>query len=338
MRVGRMAALAAALGLLAVPAGAAEINFLVWGGHYLDTFGPMAKDFEKETGVKVNLVVQSGAKDGLTKVTAQKSDPQVDVWASIDSTAAAAAENGLLLELDKSKLANAKDVPAEYFKKHYVTAYNSARGIVYRKDLVPFEIKDWNDLWDPRLKNKVGLSFVIDTASTLLMGALVNGGNEKNIEPGFEKMKQLKPNIAGFFKTDQESVKFIQSGEFAVIGYAILSNFYLDLGPESKIRFVMPEKPKFFASIPVAIVKGRRPEQQAAAYKFVDYLLSVPGQEWVTSRFGTVPVNPKAKLPKNLEGIIPEVPPRNVYDVDWDTVNANYAAWNDRWNKEIQTR
>ncbi|MGE0714720.1 MAG: PotD/PotF family extracellular solute-binding protein, partial [Alphaproteobacteria bacterium] len=319
-------------------AGAVEINLMTWGGHYLDTYNPLVRDFEKETGIKVNIVVQAGAKDGLTKITAQRNDPQVDVWGSIQSTAEAAAEAGLLAPIDPAKLPNLKDVPKEFLKPSYVTVVNSARGIIYRKDLVPFEIKDWQDLWDPRLKRRVGLSYVIDTGSTLVMAALVGGGSEKNIEPGFARMREMKPNIAGFFNTDPESVKFLENGEFAVIGYAILANFYLKLGPNSNLRFVMPEKPKFLAGIPFAIVKGRGAEREAASHRFIDYLLSPSVQEFVTGRFGQIPVNSKAKLPENLRGAIPDPPLTNIYDVDWGVVNANYGKWKERWDKEIQSR
>lgn len=319
-------------------AQAVEINLMSWGGHYLDTFRPVADEFEKETGIHVNIVVQSGAKDGLTKITAQKNDPQVDVWLSIESTAQAAADAGLLAELNPELIPNLKVLPPDLVKKHAVVMSMSPRGIAYRKDLVPFPIKDWNDLWDSRLKGKVGMSFVIDTGSPLVMAALINGGNEKNIEPGFAKMKALKPNFAGFFKTDNESVKYLESGEFAVIGYAILANFYLKLGPDSNIKFVMPDNPKFLAPIPAAIVKGRGAEREKAASQLVNFMLSPKMQEFITGRFGQVPANPKAKLPAALAEIIPPLPLTHVYNVDWETVNKNYAEWNKRWNEEIQSR
>jgi putative spermidine/putrescine transport system substrate-binding protein len=327
----------AALLLPTAAAEAAEINLMSWGGHYLDTFRPVADAFEKETGHKVNIVVMSGAKDGLTKITAQKNDPQVDVWLSIESTAQAGAEAGLLADLKPELLPNAKALPKEMVGRNSVTLSLSPRGIAYRKDLVPFPIKDWKDLWDPRLKGKVGMSFVIDTGSPLIMAALLDGGSEKNIEPGFARMKALKPNLAGFFKTDSESVKFLESGEFAVIGYAILANFYLKLAPDSNIKFVMPDNPKFLAPIPAAIVKGRGAEREKAAHELVNFMLSPKQQEFITGRFGQVPANPNAKLPAALNDVIPSLPLQHVYSIDWDTVNKNYADWNTRWNKEIQT-
>lgn len=315
-----------------------EINFLTLGGHYLETYGPLVAKFEKETGIHVNLIVQTAARESLARILAQKDNPQIDVWTSVESIASAAAEAGLLAELKPAQLPNLAELPAEFFKKHYVMTSQSPRGIIYRKDLVPFEIKDWKDLWDPRLKGKIGVSYVIDTASTLVMASLVGGGDEKHIDVGFERMRALKPNIAGIFRSDQEAIKFLESGEFGVLGFAILTNFYLKLSPDSPIRFVMPDTPKFLASIPLAIVKGRGAEREAASHKFVNFMLAAENQEFVTSRFGHFPTNPKAPIPERLKGVISSLPLSNVHTIDWATVNANFSVWGDRWTREIQAR
>ena len=335
-------ALAGLVGLALVagavrPAGAAtEIVFLSWGGLYHDIFRPVADDFEKETGIKVTFAVQAGAKDGLNKLMAQRNNPQVDVWASIEGTAKAAAEAGLLSELKVEQIPNLAAIPKQYVTPTAAAIWLSPRGIFYRRDLVPFEITKWEDLWDPRLEGKVGTSFVLDTGNFLVMAALINGGSEKNIEPGFEKMKQLKPNLALFYKTDPESIKFLEAGEIAVAGWGILPNVYRHLGPGSKYRFVMPAKPQFLANIPVSIVKGRGADQEAAAQKFVNFLLSKPAQEKMVAVAGTIPANPAAKPPDTIKDMIP--PLDHVYQIDWGVVNANYSRWEDRWNREVQTR
>ena len=59
---------------------AKEVRLMTWGGSWLDIFRPVAEKFEKETDIKVEFVVQSGAGDGLNKIIAQKANPQVDVW------------------------------------------------------------------------------------------------------------------------------------------------------------------------------------------------------------------------------------------------------------------
>jgi putative spermidine/putrescine transport system substrate-binding protein len=326
-------------GLAAPPSAAAvtELRLMTWGGHWQDIFRPVAAKFEEQTGIKVVFVVQSGSGDGLNKITAQKNNPQVDIWTSIESTVQAATQAGLLLPLDPGKIPNVAAVPATLKTETGVAIWLSPRGIFYRKDLVPFEITKWEDLWDPRLKGKVGTTFELDRGNFLILAALLNGGSEKNIDPGFAKMQALKDNLHAVYKTDPESIKLLETGEISVAGWGILPNVYAHLGPDSKYQFVMPA-PRFLATIPVSIVKGRGADQEAAAEKFVDFMLEPSSQTVMTTIAGTLPSNPKADAPEKLKSIIPALPVPDVYNIDWSVVNSNFSAWQDRWAKEVQVR
>lgn len=316
---------------------AKEVRVMTWGGLWLDIFRPVAAKFEKETGIKVEFVVQSGAGDGLNKITAQKANPQVDVWTSIASTVEAATKAGLLENLNQAEFPNMKDVPDTLKTATSSAIWLSPRGIFYRKDLVPFEIKTWQDLWDPRLKGKVGVSFALDRGNFLVLAALLNKGSEKNIDPGFAKIAEMKDNIHAIYKSDPESIKLLETGEIAVAAWGILPNVYRHLGPDSKYVFVMPA-PRFLADIPVSIVKGRSPAQTAAAKKFVDFMLRPDSQTTMASIAGTIPANAKAEVPEKLKTVIPAIPVPEVYKMDWSTVNAQYSKWEERWMREVQVR
>jgi len=225
-------------------------------------------------------------------------------------------------------------VPKELVMPYGVSIWVSLRGIFYRSDMVPFELKKWEDLWDPRLKNKVATSIMLDKGSFLIMAALLAGGNENNIDPGFEKVKTLKPNLALFYKTDSESIKFLQAGEAAVAGWGILPNVFKLLGPGSNYKFVIPEKPQFLAPIPISLVKGRPNKDDSA--KVINAILTKEIQEKLAAHLGVVPALPGASAPEKIRDIVPAL--KNIYQVNWDVVNANFDKWLDRWNKEIQIK
>jgi putative spermidine/putrescine transport system substrate-binding protein len=316
---------------------AKEIRMMTWGGSWLDIFRPVAQAFEKDTGTRVEFVVQSGSGDGLNKIKAQRANPQIDVWTSIASTVEAATKDDLLARLDPAKIPQIARMPREFVKPTGVSIWLSPRGIFYRKDLVPFEPKTWEDLWDPRLKDKVGVTLALDRGSFLIVAALLNGGNEHKIDAGFEKVKSLKPNIHAVYTTDPESIKLLETGEVGVVAWGALPNVYRHLGPDSKYAFVMP-KPRFLADIPVSIVKGRGAAEQAAAEKFVDYMLRPEYQTIMASIAGTVPANPAAQIPDKLKSIVPSLPITDVYSVDWPYVNSQFSMWEDRWAREVQMR
>ncbi len=321
-----------------VPAAAAEtIRVMTWGGHWLDIFRPIAEKFEKDTGNKVEFVVQTGASDGMNKLIAQKGSPQIDVWTSIESTVVAATNANLLAKLDPQKIQNLAAIPANLKTDTGAAIWLSPRGIFYRRDLVPFKITKWEDLWDPRLKGKVGTSFTLDRGNFLILAALLNGGSEKNIDKGFAKIKALQDNLHAVYKTDPESIKLLETGEIAVAGWGILPNVYRHLGPDSKYEFVMPA-PRFLATIPVSIVAGRNPAQTRTAEQFVNLMLTPESQTVMASIAGTIPANPRSSAPEKLKGVIPSLPVPEVYAVDWTHVNAEYAKWEERWMREVQVR
>jgi putative spermidine/putrescine transport system substrate-binding protein len=165
---------------------AKQIRMMTWGGSWLDIFRPVAEAFEKDTGTHVEFVVQAGSGDGLNKIKAQRANPQIDVWTSIASTVEAATKDDLLARLDPARIPQLAKMPQEFVKPTGVSIWLSPRGIFYRKDLVPFEPKTWQDLWDPRLKDKVGVTLALDRGSFLIVAALLNGGDEHKIVAGFE--------------------------------------------------------------------------------------------------------------------------------------------------------
>ena len=322
---------------IAVPPAAdaqTEIVLMTWGGAFRDAFEAAKADIEKAAGVRLTFVTQAGAAAGLSRLEAQKASPQVDLWTSIVSTAQDGLKSGVVEELPIAQIPNVKQVPDYLVSPAGVAIWTSLRGIFYRRDKVPFEIKTWEDLWDPRLKGLVSTSLLLDKGNFLIMAALINGGNERDIDRGFEKVKALKPNLALFYKTDAESIKFLQAGEAAVAGWGILPNVYKLLGPDSSYRFVVPARPQFLAPIPISLVKGR--PNRAEALRTIDAILSPPIQEKLVETLGSVPANRTAKAPEKIRGFVP--PLTSVYNIDWNHVNARFSEWESRWNREVQVR
>jgi len=318
---------------------AEKITLLTWGGAYSDTFKKIGENFEKETGIAVEVQMHGSTAAGLQKLIAQKNNPQIDVWTSVGTATQIAGDQGVLISLPKEKIPNLKYVPQDLILEHSAPAVLSFRGIYYRKDMVPFDITKWEDLWDPRLKNKIAVPNVLwDSASFLVTAALLAGGNEENIEPGFKKVESLKPNICMFFNQSQEQVKLVQTGEAAVAAWAILANTYRAINSDPKInRFVIPDKPYQFAGeIYISAVKGRHNE--AAAAKFINFFLSADSQFLISSKMGLIPVNSKAKVSETLTGLIPPPASWNIYKKNHEAIKKNMRSWADRWNREIKTR
>lgn len=306
---------------------------MTWGGAWGDSLKTnVAEPFTKKTGIKVIIVNQLNNRDGLNKLMAQKSNPQIDVWTADDASQLLAGQQGLLAPLSDKLVPNLK------LSKYQGTEYSAVwyafyPGFFYRADKVPFELKGWEDLWDVRLKDKVAVPEATYTSGRfMIVAALINGGSERNMDPGFAKLAALKPNIAMYYKTDAESIKFLQSGEAAVCAMGLIPNVYKLLEKDSPYRFVVPAKPGLINYNNVALVRGR---DTKLGSKFVNYMLSIEAQEAHCSAIGLTPVNRNAKIPEKLRNIVPQKLD-HPYLIDFDVVNENIGKWTERFNKEIK--
>jgi putative spermidine/putrescine transport system substrate-binding protein len=313
--IGRLAAsLGAALALfLANTAVAEDLTIQTWGGVWEKGARSVGDAFAKKYGVEVRYEQQQNTRmaDAMQQ----------------------AADDKLLVPVDPSLAPSLASLPKRAVHASWVDVMNILFGFVYRKDMAPFELTRWEDLMDPRLKGKVASPNAMFAGGRwLIMAALINGGDEHNIQPGFDFLKKLKPNIASFVATDGESVKVVESGEASVLSFGLLSDFAKLIGPNSNLKFVIPEgKPVLTSTISVAITN---PKKSALGHKFLDYVSTAEAQQPYCAEIVCTPVNEKAQAPEEIRDFRPSA--NLIYDADWGTINANLPAWDDRFKKEIQ--
>ena len=319
-----------------VAAAGEEIVVQTWGGPWGESFkNNVARPFEEKFGIKVITELQESSRIGMTKIIAQKDNPTVDVWTTIPGSVEPVAKLGILATVGEELIPNMANLYPYAKGKDSVGWYIAVRGIFYRKDLVPFEIKDYQDLWDPRLKNRIAAPDIsYGGGQFLVICAILGGGSEFKIEPGFEMAKKLKPNIAMFFKSDSDAVKLVESGEAWALGRCLLPNAYKLLSEQpSKYGYAIPKKPLLVSLDQITLLKGKKLKLAA---NFVNYMLSPEAQVAHTTALGTFPVNRKARAVENIARISP--PMDEIYKVNFDQVNSNLPNWTDWWNREMKTR
>ena len=317
----------------AVTAGAATdkykgqtLTVLTWG--WDETLQKGVKYFEKEFGVTVRNEGQESASAGLTKLQAQQGKPVVDVWCTVP-LAVDRARPDLLADIDPSFIKNKEDLIPYTISKKYAAWYVYPFGINWRGDLISKPITKWEDLWDPSLKGKIGIpSMSIYQGLFLIVCANLNGGSERNIDPGFEKLKQLLPNIEMMFSSDNVARNALAQGEIAV---AVGGGDYYAFLLEKKIpaRFVSP-KPAPLTFDCMSVVKGGN---EALAHEFINFMLSPVGQELVVVPWKCVPVNKKVPPAPELKETVPQASDMVVFDAS--VINRSLSDWTERWNREI---
>ena len=336
MRVMRAlpALFVAVLSVASVDACAETLVIQTWSGTWETGARAVGDAFAKKYNVEVKYELQQNTRLGIAKLRAQAANPVIDIaFSTNDALEQAGAEN-LLVPIDAAAAPGLSVLPAKFVHKNYLDVMNILFGLVYRKDLAPFELTKWSDLADPRLKGKLGVPTAQFAGGRwLIMAALANGGNENNMDPGMAYLKRLKPNILAFYATDGESVKVVQSGEVAVAGLGILSDFAKLLGPSSQYRFVIPDGPVLTSVVAVGMAN---PKNAALSLKFVEFLAQPEAQTAYCGIINCTPVNPSASPPDAIKEFRPSAD--RIYAADFAVINKKLPEWDEWYKKEIQAR
>ncbi|MGN0390786.1 MAG: PotD/PotF family extracellular solute-binding protein [Wujia sp.] len=208
-----------------------ELNIMVWDGTWDEE---VFKDFEKETGIHVNVSYIDNTDTILSKLV--QGNAEYDLIDIESAYVKSFVDNGLLTELDKSKLDNMKyidsscgsfvgDEDGKYTVPCIAPLYTT---IVYNVETCPIEIKSFKDLADPALEGEVCM--VNSTISLFGMaleslGYEASSSNEDEIKEAMDLLLDIKKNVKAF--VGESAVAELENGECSVAfcwDYATLCN------------------------------------------------------------------------------------------------------------------
>ncbi len=177
---------------------------------------PVISNFEKETGIKINLTEFSTNEEMLAKLQSGGLG-QYDVMMCGDYMIETMIKlGGLIQELDKSKIPNMTNVDSQYLGQYwdpdntyslpFMTGYYA---ITINRDKYPDAVVDSvADLWDPQFANDMMIldDERADIALALLkLGYDVNEVDQAKLDEAAAEMDALKSNIKFFDSSDPKS-------------------------------------------------------------------------------------------------------------------------------------
>ncbi|HYF81988.1 MAG TPA: ABC transporter substrate-binding protein [Clostridia bacterium] len=258
---------------------------------YLDTF-------TKATGIKVNYVRLS-AGEIMTRVAAEKDNPQASIWFGGPSdTLVQAGSAGLLEKYDSANIAK---IPETYRDKagFWSPIYVGAIGFACNRDW--FEKKklaypeSWEDLLKPEFAKQISVAHPgsSGTAYTILATMVQLKGED----PAFEYMKKLHKNVIQYTKSGSAPAKNAAIGEAAIglsFGHDILKIRNTEGYP---IELKFPKDGTGYEIGGVALIKKGIAGEEENARKFIDWITDIQAQELaeVTKSY-RLPVNIDAKI------------------------------------------
>lgn len=333
-------ATAALLALSANPALAVtELTVIVYGGSFEEGWRKsVIEPFEKANpDIKVKIAT------GLTMQTvammrAQKDDPKIDVIMMDEIGSAQANAEGLYQPLVPAKVPNIEKLYPQfrtagdpYTKFMYV-----AQALVYNKTMVKEVPTSWMAMWDKKYQGKIASPDITTShgAFLLLTAADMAGGSVKNVDPGFELLKKLKPNILTFYTQHAQLAQLFTQGDVAMASWTSdRAQAAIDGG--APLGWTIPKESAYIIDSTIGIAKGSK--NVDAAEKYVNFVLGAEAQAANAQHTYLSPVNREVKLAPEIAKKLPVGDRERLKMADWDYVTTVRPQWTQRWTREIAT-
>ncbi|MFF5568740.1 PotD/PotF family extracellular solute-binding protein [Streptomyces sp. NPDC012623] len=312
-----------------------------WGDLFKKSF---VEPFEKDTGIKVNLVYGADS-DWVTKLRAAGGrNAPFDVVALTPGSLHQAVGGGLLQPLKTGDLSNWKQLDPVLTQQSTVdgSSYGvplttGSNGLLYRTDKIKQAPQDWTDIFDKKYCGHVALPPLTYNAGLEFFSALVSQDGGKlsdpaDVDKGFEKLAQLK-NCVSSYPADAGSVSTVlQNGDAWIVPFWDGRAFAMEQEGQP-IGFTYPASGAVGALTSYYVPKGST--HTAAAYKFLDHLSSAEHQKpFAEGTFygagnDTIDYAPdfKAKV-KYGEDVY-----KKFTWVDYKTATPKLNEWQQRWNQ-----
>lgn len=349
MEMERRAFLSGLAGLSALPltsklsqaqGGTKPIVLGTFGGIFENALNGLAPSLRERAGLELQMSIGASALI-LTKVAASPQKSPFDAVMMTAETIRLGAAKGLFRTVTEKEIPNLAKVQPALLAPYkvdggYLAAptHWKAGGILWRKDLVPFEITSWYDIWRPELRNRVSIQNMptLGGARMLITAAILHGGSQKDLEPGWKALKALRPNIREFYAITSNAITSLVAGDTWV------SVNTLDLGLPLASKNVVATAPKEGVSVGVeGLAFPTTANDQDAAFKLAQFMLEDQSQlAW--SKAAQVAPSTNVAVPADLQKNLverPELLLKDSFNIDFLDMGMNLEAWASRWRRDV---
>lgn len=334
-----LAAATASLALASAPgiAAADELVLGSFGGSFADNVTACyIEPFKAATGADVILKLGSSSQHAAAvRATAGQSD--MDVVFADDAFAVQMANEGLLVQLDRTKLSNAPEIidGAWGADDAYVAAMLGATTIIYNKDTVTTPPTSWKDLFDPKYEGRVTIGDISGTTGWQFLAALnqMEGGTLDDITPGIEKVKPLAKSSVLLYSQADQVVALFERGEIDIAVWypdraGVAAKNGLPLAAAYPAEGAVGIRPT------ISIPKGTG--QEELALKFIDTVLDADNQKCFSEVQFIGSVNKNVTLSDEVSAIVPtgEALDKMLF-LDPNDMAKRLPEWTRRWQREV---
>lgn len=312
--------------------------------------GPFAKavrenlvpDFEKDHGVKV-AIEEGQSNDTMAKVRTEGDRPKRTVICLDEFFIPQLRAAKLILPLTQSDVPNLKDVfPQFVFEDgHGIGAASNLITLFYHTGRIATPPDSWAAMWNPAYRGRVTIPSAVSTIGTMVLMAAAAVATGKpiseaqiDLDPGFKKVKELKPNLYSIVDNSLQVAPLLAKGEIWLtpITGRFMIPYILQKAPLARA----PLKEGGFMLLNSMALVANSPMQNLGK-DFINRMLSEKVQSAMVTLGNSGPANSKVVVPPEIRPYVPweaaEVAKLN--RVDLPNFTRQWSAWQARWNAEI---
>lgn len=294
--------------------------------------------FRKATGATVTLTA-SQAVDTVTKLAAAQARPPFDVVMMDEGPFLQGVSLGLFRPLVADKVPNLAHLPPHFVHAGGLGAYVSAQvfGIAYDTNRVRTPPAAWEDLMRPEFKGRVGLVGLDSTLGTVWMVALAKmlGGDEDHMDPAFDFVARLLPNVGAVASNPGALGTLFQAGQIDVACH-YLNNIESLKAKDVPVALARPASGWGLVRSLMCLTKNTAAPDLGSRY--VDVALSADVQrEMAGAPYYIAPTNTEVAFGSALAAIAPNAAAMDGFvQTDWAKINPRRAEYIDRFNRLVK--
>ena len=304
-RRGVLGAGVAGASLLAMPsilrAQEKSLKVGVYGGYFKDSFDKnIFPEFTKATGIAVESVAEPTGEAWLVQLEqaakAGQAPADVSMMSQVAMLKGQATE--LWAPLDTGKIKNAGNLI-----DHFVNKYPDGRiagigavawyiTLVTNTNVYKEAPTSWQAFWDPANADKLGLlalvsnSFLLEVTAKTFMGGTNALDTEEGLLKAFEKLAEVKPNVALWYRDEAQFEQALKSGEIP------MGQYYHDVtglaaADGHPVRSTFPKEGGIQDSGCWALSRASKKVEEA--HVFIDYMCQPAIQATLSRKVGTAP-------------------------------------------------
>ena len=249
------------------------VNVLNWSSYIPND---VIRDFEKETGIKVNYGTYSSNEELLAKLSSSK-EGTYDVVFPSDYMVELMISKNMLEPIDINRLSNYKNIDEVFLNQNYDINNSYSLPFLLATSVIAYnssnvsDIEDYKDFVNDKYKNDI----VLLDDERIVIGALlqgigydINDYNDTYLEEAYEFYNSFKDNIKAF---DSDSPKSFLITNETNIGLLWNAEAILARDHNPNIKIVYPKSGYALSMDNYVITKGSTNTDNA--YKFINYLL-----------------------------------------------------------------